>query len=70
MVALTDFLSAPKVLSIETLDYHGALGDPILANAIDDFMLTKVKVVITNAAFTLPSGPWPDSRILSVWFAR
>ena len=50
MVALTDYLSAPKVMSIETLDYRGAIGDPIVVHVSDDFMVTKVKIVLTNAA--------------------
>ena len=49
IVALTDYLSAPKVKSISTIDYHGAIGDPIVVKATDDFMVTKVKVMITRA---------------------
>jgi hypothetical protein len=48
-VAMTDYLLAPKVHSIDTVDYHGAIGDTITVKATDDFMVTKVKVIITNA---------------------
>ena len=49
-VALTDYLVAPKVGPIYTTDYHGAIGDLIAVKAKDDFMVTRVKIVITNAA--------------------
>ena len=50
LVAMNDYLIAPTVESIDTLNYRGVLGDVIVVKAIDDFMVTKVKVIITNAA--------------------
>ena len=50
IVAVSDFLNAPRVRSIDTIDYHGAIGDTIVVNAVDDFMVTKVKVVVINSA--------------------
>lgn len=52
-VALADFLNPPKVRSIDTSDYHGAIGDIIKVHASDDFMVTKVNVVITDATGTI-----------------
>ena len=69
MVALTDYLSAPKVSSIETLDYHGAIGDPIVVHAIDDFRVTKVTIVITNAAGAIieQGEVVPDRQRVILW---
>ena len=49
-VAFRDYLVAPTVGPIFTIDYHGAIGDLIAVKATDDFMVTKVKIVITDAA--------------------
>ncbi|CAN5384595.1 hypothetical protein BH10BAC4_BH10BAC4_21870 [soil metagenome] len=49
MVAVSDYLSAPKVGPIDTNDYKGAIGNPIVVKAVDDFMVTRVKVTITDA---------------------
>lgn len=53
VVALTDYLMAPKVRSIDTLGYNGAVGSAIKIDAVDDFMVTQVKVSITDAAGNL-----------------
>ena len=53
LVALSDCLNAPKVQHIDTLGYRGAVGDTIRVKATDDFMVTKVRIEITNAAGTL-----------------
>jgi hypothetical protein len=50
LVAMNDYLIAPTVDSIDALSYRGAKGDVIVIKAIDDFMVTKVKIVVTNAA--------------------
>jgi hypothetical protein len=50
LVAMNDYLIAPTVESIDTRSYRGAKGDVIVVKAIDDFMVTKVKIVVTNAA--------------------
>ncbi|CAN5354193.1 hypothetical protein BH09BAC3_BH09BAC3_09230 [soil metagenome] len=49
-VAVRDFLVAPTVEAINTSEYHGQIGDQIVVTALDDFMVTKVKVTITSAA--------------------
>jgi hypothetical protein len=53
LVAMNDYLIAPTVDSIDALSYHGVIGDSIVAIAIDDFMVTKVKVIIRNVAGAL-----------------
>ena len=50
MVALTDYLSAPKVHYIDGVGYHGAVGERIMVKATDNFQVTKVIVMITDAA--------------------
>src|SRR5260221_2057731 len=69
VVAVTDYLSAPKVSSIETIDYHGAIGNPIVVHATDDFMVTKVKIVITNAAGEVieQGEAGPDAEEVNLW---
>src|SRR6185295_1764619 len=43
-VAMIDYLIAPTVHRIDTVDYHGVIGDTITVKATDDFMVTKVKI--------------------------
>jgi hypothetical protein len=50
MVAVSDYLNAPEVKSIDAKKYRGAIGDLISIHAFDDFMVTKVEVEIRNAA--------------------
>ncbi|MFZ6024277.1 MAG: hypothetical protein ACOYVG_07445 [Bacteroidota bacterium] len=47
--ALEDFMSAPKVVSINTRAYQGLIGDKIVVRAKDDFRVTGVKVEIYAA---------------------
>jgi hypothetical protein len=49
-VALSDYLNAPNVSTINAGDYHGAVGDTIRIHAKDDFKVTRVKVTILNGA--------------------
>jgi|SRR6266850_4056554 len=68
-VAMIDYLIAPKVHRIDTVDYHGSIGDTITVKATDDFMVTNVKIVITNAAGTLieEGEAGPDSKKINLW---
>lgn len=69
LVAMSDYLSAPKVSSIDILDYRGAIGDTIVVKAIDDFMVTKVKVVIADAAGSIleEGEAGPDAQQVNLW---
>jgi hypothetical protein len=49
LVALSDYLVAPKVRQINALEYTGNAGDSIVVHAKDDFMVTSVKVTITGS---------------------
>jgi hypothetical protein len=49
LVAVSDFLNAPKVNEINTGDYKGAVGNVIKIDATDDFKVTRVRVIIRNA---------------------
>lgn len=51
--ALEDFISPPKVVSITTSDYTGAVGNKIKVRATDDFRVTVVIVEIRTANGTL-----------------
>ena len=68
-VAMIDYLIAPKVQRIDTVDYHGAIGDTITVKATDDFMVTNVKIVITNAAGALieEGDAGPDALKINLW---
>lgn len=46
VVALTDWLNAPKVSEIRTSDYVGAVGDPIRITATDDFKVVRLRVIL------------------------
>lgn len=48
--AMRDFITAPRVDTINPDDYRGAIGDLLEIDAVDDFMVTKVKVVISDSA--------------------
>jgi hypothetical protein len=47
-VAMADYLSAPTVREIDVFDYHGVIGDLISVTAFDDFMVTRVEVIINQ----------------------
>jgi hypothetical protein len=49
LVALTDYVTSPKVSAIDASLYKGAIGDPITAKATDDFAVTQVVFTITDA---------------------
>ncbi len=49
-VAVSDYLIAPQVNFIQAMEYKGKVGDPIVVNATDDFMVTEVKITIVDAA--------------------
>lgn len=69
LVALSDYLKAPEVLSINTDDYRGVIGDRLVVNAVDDFMVTRVIVTITDAkGIILEEGEaGPDSEGVNLW---
>lgn len=47
--AMEDFMNPPAVDPINTRDYHGVAGDPIVVRAVDDFRVTRVRVEIFKA---------------------
>src|SRR5690349_3040278 len=51
--ALEDFAKVPKVKTITTRNYKGAIGDKIVIRAVDDFRVTGVRVEILAANGTL-----------------
>lgn len=48
ILAMTDYLSIPKVREIDTTEYSGNEGDTILIRATDKFMVTGVKVIVKD----------------------
>jgi hypothetical protein len=52
-VATADAFNPPSVDSINTSNYHGAVGDEIVIRAEDDFKVASVKVSIESAAGAL-----------------
>ena len=51
--ALADFMSSPVVKQLDTRNYNGTAGSPILVRAIDDFRVTQVRVEIYDASGAL-----------------
>jgi hypothetical protein len=49
-VACADFCTPPKVVFINTENYHGGSDDQVLIRATDDFKVVQVKVAIHTAA--------------------
>lgn len=49
-VAMSDFLSVPKIDLVDVRGYRGAVGDVITVRAWDDFRVTSVSVVIKSAS--------------------
>ncbi len=47
-VAVTDYLTAPKIHYISLKQHTGAIGDKIRIKATDDFQVTSVNVTITD----------------------
>ena len=69
LVAMVDYMIAPKVHSIDTLGYRGSIGDLISVKATDDFMVTNVKVVITDSSGALieEGDAGPDALRVNLW---
>lgn len=68
-VAMCDYLGAPTVVAIDTTRYRGKPGDTIEVKAIDDFMVTRVNIVIMDAAgATIEEGEaGPDLEQINIW---
>jgi hypothetical protein len=52
-VAITDYLTPPRVIEIKTGKYAGSVGNIIRVEADDDFMVASVTVAITASDGTL-----------------
>jgi hypothetical protein len=53
LVAMTDYLIPPTAIVEKSSQYDGTVGSLIVVKAVDDFMVTRVKVIITSAAGVL-----------------
>ncbi len=68
MVAMTDYLTPPKVHEIDAENYLGSIGDTIMVRATDDFMVTGVKIAILNSEGTvLEKGEAEPDALLNYW---
>ncbi len=52
-IAMADYLKAPIILSVDTTEYKGQVGNKIYIHAIDDVGVTQVIVKISDAAGVL-----------------
>jgi len=52
-IAVIDAMQAPVVQSIQTENYYGHIGDPIIVHATDDFKVAAVVVSVYNQAGVL-----------------
>jgi hypothetical protein len=48
-VAVADYLSGPTINLVDTTRYQGVVGNTITIRAIDDFCVTSVQVIVSNA---------------------
>jgi hypothetical protein len=64
-VAVTDFMTAPKIHEVDIRAYRGRSGNLIRIKATDDFKVTAVEVKIINAAGAqVECGPaWQQSKL-------
>src|SRR5262249_30736310 len=46
--AVADFFNQPSVLKIDASEWHGAVGDKIYVQAVDDTLITKVHMTISD----------------------
>lgn len=69
VVAVSDYLNAPKVNQIKTRDYNGTVGSVILIDATDDFKVTRVKVVIlgSNGKMLEQGDAVQDPKNANIW---
>lgn len=69
LVAVSDYLNAPKVHFIEAIGYLGKVGDTITVKATDDFMVTGVKIVISGSdgAILEEGEAGPDLEKINLW---
>ena len=68
IVALSDYLNEPKIGAIDPSEYNGTPGSTILIKAVDDFMVTGVKVVITDSdGNVLEKGDASPTPTLYMW---
>ena len=50
VAAMTDYLTPPEVLAVETGAYDGAVGDPIVVRAVDDGAVVEVRLTLRDGA--------------------
>ena len=69
LVAISDYLNAPEVDSINTDLYFGNPGDKVIIDATDDFLVKAVKVTITDStgAVIEQGDAGPDAEDVSPW---
>lgn len=67
LVAIADYLNKPQIHQVDTSSYHGAVGDLILVDAFDDFMVARVTVTIIVNNIELEQG---DAHLdeVGVWW--
>ena len=63
MVAVSDYLNAPRVENINVSEYKGVPGNVILVEATDDFAVTQVQVSITSGGAVVESGEAVQDQI-------
>jgi hypothetical protein len=69
IVAVSDALNAPVVNEIKAVDYKGAVGNVITIDAIDDFKVVRVRVIILgNDGHELERGEaTQDPKQTHIW---
>ena len=71
VVALTDFLKPPRIVSVDTAGYEGHPGNEIIITAFDGFMVKEVQVKIEDAAGELiEKGKCEPDPVGMFWLYR
>ena len=52
-VAVADFMSAPEIDEIDVTNYTGAVGSTIRVRAMDDFLVSRVLIIVENSDGTI-----------------
>ncbi len=69
VVAVSDYLNAPRVNLIKTRDYDGTVGSVIVIDATDDFKVIRVKVIILgrNGKMLEEGDAVQDAKKSHIW---
>jgi hypothetical protein len=66
LVALSDYLNAPDIQNIDVSEYKGVIGNPVTIKAQDDFLVTRVRVVVLAGGAVVETGDAVQDPIVNL----